>query len=70
MVAVFFLVYVLKVRELSPFASNLGFHVEEYAAGKGAIPPRRRRKKRVLYVATIEKVGSASDYYNPHKQIF
>ena len=48
----------LKVHDLSPFADVLGFHVEEYAAGKGAIPPRRRRKKRVLYVATIEKVRS------------
>ena len=29
--------------------------VEEYAAGKGAIPPTRRRERPCLFVATIEK---------------
>lgn len=29
--------------------------VEEYAAGKGQIPPRERHKRNVLYIATIEK---------------
>ena len=45
-----------QVRELLPFASALGFAVEEYAASKGKIPPRKRRKKNVVYIATIEKV--------------
>ena len=30
----------LYVRELTPFASALGFAVDEYAANRGTIPPR------------------------------
>ena len=50
------LLHTHQVRELLPFASVLGFAVEEYAASKGKIPPRKRRKKKVVYIATIEKV--------------
>ena len=46
-----------QVKSLSQFAIELGFLVEEYAASRGKLPPRQRRKKKSVYVATIEKVG-------------
>ena len=45
-----------KVRQLLPFADTLGFAVDEYAGNRGKMPPRRRLSKKVVYVATIEKV--------------
>lgn len=47
-----------QVRGLSVFAADLGFLVEEYAASKGQFPPRPRRKRKSLYIATIEKANS------------
>uniref|UniRef100_UPI0035901671 helicase POLQ-like isoform X1 n=3 Tax=Myxine glutinosa TaxID=7769 RepID=UPI0035901671 len=47
-----------KIRGLSVFGLELDFFVEEYAGGRGHIPPRKRHQKRSLYVGTIEKAHS------------
>ncbi|KAK3796226.1 hypothetical protein RRG08_006796 [Elysia crispata] len=47
-----------KVRAITEFATQLGFIVEEYAGSKGRFPPTRRREKKSLYIATIEKAHS------------
>ena len=53
---VFVFVFDHQVKSLSQFAVDLSFLVEEYAASRGRIPPRKRRKKKSVYIATIEKV--------------
>ena len=47
-----------KVRAIAEFAIQFGFIVEEYAGSKGRFPPIKRREKKSLYIATIEKAHS------------
>lgn len=44
-----------KIAGLAPFAVDLDFYLEEYAAGQGVCPPRQRKSKNSVYIATIEK---------------
>lgn len=44
-----------KIAALAPFAVDLDFYLEEYAAGQGVCPPRQRHNKNSVYIATIEK---------------
>ncbi|XP_065359791.1 helicase POLQ-like [Calliphora vicina] len=44
-----------KVSAMSPFAIGLDFIVDEYTAGKGKCPPVPRKKRKSIYIASIEK---------------
>ncbi|XP_011195751.1 helicase POLQ-like isoform X2 [Zeugodacus cucurbitae] len=44
-----------KVSAMSPFAIALNFIVDEYTAGKGKCPPMKRKKRKCIYIASIEK---------------
>ena len=44
-----------KIRTLSSLAIALNFAIEEYAGNRGTYPPRKRKSKRVIYIATLEK---------------
>lgn len=40
---------------MSPFAISQDFIVDEYTAGKGKCPPVPRKKRKSVYIASIEK---------------
>ncbi|XP_055856118.1 helicase POLQ-like isoform X1 [Episyrphus balteatus] len=44
-----------KVSAMAPFALGLNFIVEEYTAGKGRCPPPPRKKRRCIFIGSIEK---------------
>ncbi|KAM3724296.1 Helicase POLQ-like [Dirofilaria immitis] len=46
-----------KVYSLSFLENKLNVCVEEYAASRGRLPPIKRRRRRSIYVATIEKAN-------------
>ena len=50
-----------KVASFSMLGTKLNFLVEEYAAGKGKLPPIQRRKANTLYICTIEKASALVD---------
>lgn len=51
-----------KVAAFSYLGTRLDFFVDEYAAGKGVLPPiKRRRGKRTVYICTIEKANMLVD---------
>ncbi|XP_039964616.1 helicase POLQ-like [Bactrocera tryoni] len=44
-----------KVSAMSPFAIAMNFIVDEYTAGKGKCPPMKRKKRKCIFIASIEK---------------
>ncbi|XP_053952695.1 helicase POLQ-like isoform X2 [Anastrepha ludens] len=44
-----------KVSAMSPFAIAMNFIVDEYTAGKGKCPPMKRKKRKSIFIASIEK---------------
>lgn len=47
---------------MSPFGLDMGFLIEEYAAGKGAFPIKKRRNKNSIFICTIEKALGVVNY--------
>ena len=52
------LIFLHQIQSMTPFALDLNFLIEEYAAEKGHYPPRKRRRKNSMYICTIEKAQS------------
>lgn len=42
---------------MSELAVELDFLIEEYAGSRGSYPPKKRQKRKTIYVATIEKAS-------------
>ncbi|KAM8711021.1 hypothetical protein ACLKA7_017621 [Drosophila subpalustris] len=60
-----------KVSAMSPFAIAMDFIVDEYTAGKGKCPPQPQRRRRSLFIASIEKgavlMDSLIEVERPHE---
>ena len=46
---------------MSIFALDLDFLIEEYTAGKGRCPPVKTKKRRSIFIASIEKAAVLFD---------
>ncbi|KAI0980428.1 hypothetical protein GJ496_001339 [Pomphorhynchus laevis] len=50
-----------KVESLVELSNELDFCLEEYAAGRGTIPPKKRTKRPSLFICTLEKADLLLD---------
>ena len=46
-----------KLKAFAPYALKFNFLIEEYAGGKGCLPPVKRRKTNAVYICTLEKAS-------------
>ncbi len=62
-------VSVFQIKSFVAFGLALDFLVEEYAGNKGRFPPIKRRKKKSLFICTIEKAQGLINSLIEHEGI-